>query len=634
MANLSQKKRQRMLEFLQKIRDEHRDNDDILKALGEIESELNAKKYGLVWEQHEEAVDVKMRTHVPVFTEIKDREITTTLREVYNFLLEGDNLHSLLLLEKTHKKRVDIIYIDPPYNTLKSGFTYNDRMVDSSDGYRHSKWLSFMQERLQIAQKLLTDKGVIFISIDNSELYNLKLLCDSIFGEENFVGNIVWRTTTDNNVTQITTEHEYIICYALNKNNLDKWTSKSPIVDIIQKKYEELRASYGTDNEGIQSALRSWIKQNKTQLKGFSHYDNVDDKGVFHDGDIANTVQGGYKYDVIHPVTGKPCKIPEKGFRFSQDTMEIMLENDDIMFGADETTLIKPKIRLLDNQATLRAYYYEDNRSATKTFESIFREKSRFSNPKSTNLLKTLFSYAGGKNAIILDFFAGSGSTGEAVMQLNQEDGGKRQFILCTNNEVSALNTLRYLHDNGYLLDYTPGERVNQSTILNKIQKNFESTPELYNKLFTSLEGVQRLAEYGICRFVAFPRLKTVITGNRLDGSKYSDGFPVNLKYYRTDFVSKEEDDLPEALLNHIAEMIQLEHGIKLDGKDYIMILDDDEADRLALHWSEYSGVKALYVSKNVLFTTEQNALFKDVEMRVIPDYYFNFELREVGESW
>ncbi len=427
------------MDFLARIKEEHKDDDAMLIALGEIESELNDKKYGLVWEEHEEAVDVKMRTHIPVFKEDTDKEITAAAGEVYNFLLEGDNLHSLRLLEKTHTGRINIIYIDPPYNTLKSGFTYNDTMVEPTDGYRHSKWLSFMQERLQIAKNLLSEKGVIFISIDNSELYNLKLLCDAIFGEENFVGNIVWRTTTDNNVTQITTEHEYIICYALNKNNLDKWTSKSPIVDIIQEKYEELRASYGSDNESIQSSLRIWIKQNQTQLKGFTHYDNVDDKGVFHDGDIANTVQGGYKYDVIHPVTGKACKIPEKGFRFSQETMETMLENDDVMFGADETTLIKPKIRLLDNKATLRAYYYEDNRSATKSLESIFNEKSRFSNPKSTNLLKLLFSYAGGKDAIILDFFAGSGSTGEAVIQLNNEDGGSRQFILCTNNEVQQL---------------------------------------------------------------------------------------------------------------------------------------------------------------------------------------------------
>ena len=137
-----------------------------------------------------------------------------------------------------------------------------------------------------------------------------------------------------------------------------------------------------------------------------------------------------------------------------------------------------------------------------------------------------------------------------------------------------------------------------------------------------------------ICRHVTYPRLKTVITGKREDGSHYSDGLPANLKYYRTDFVSKNEEFLSDALLGHIAEMIQLEHGIKLDGRKYVMILNDEEADELALNWKEYPDIKALYVSKNVLFTTEQNRLFKDIDIHVIPDYYFKYELREVGETW
>lgn len=178
------------------------------------------------------------------------------------------------------------------------------------------------------------------------------------------------------------------------------------------------------------------------------------------------------------------------------------------------------------------------------------------------------------KDDVVLDFFAGSGTTAQAVLELNNEDNGRRKFILCTNNESD------------------------------------------------------------ICSDITYPRVETVITGTRPDGSKYSDGIPANLKYYRTDFVSKNEEYLSDALLEHIAEMIQLEHGVKLDGQNYIMILDDDEADDLAAHWNDYPDAKALYVSKNVLFTTEQNALFKDVEVHIIPDYYFNFELREVGETW
>jgi len=163
MPNLSQIKRQKMLAFLDTIREEHKGDDDMLIALGEIESELNAKKYGLVWEQHEEAVDIKMKTHIPVFTEVPEREITAATGETYNFLLEGDNLHSLRLLEKTHKGKIDVIYIDPPYNTGKNDFMYDDNCIGEDDSFRHSKWLSFMSERLFVARNLLTEEGAIFI---------------------------------------------------------------------------------------------------------------------------------------------------------------------------------------------------------------------------------------------------------------------------------------------------------------------------------------------------------------------------------------------------------------------------------------------------------------------------------------
>lgn len=187
MPNLSQIKRQRMLEFLQTLREEHKDDDGVLIALGEIESELNAKRYGLVWEQHEEAVDVQMRTHIPVFTEDVEREITAVPGGAYNFLLEGDNLHSLRLLEKTHKGRIDLIYIDPPYNTGTKDFVYDDAYVDSNDGFSHSKWLSFMAKRLVIAQDLLSETGVIVISIGYQEVNNLMVLCQELFSNKQVV---------------------------------------------------------------------------------------------------------------------------------------------------------------------------------------------------------------------------------------------------------------------------------------------------------------------------------------------------------------------------------------------------------------------------------------------------------------
>ena len=222
MANLSQQKRQRMLQFLQTIREEHKDDDDVLIAIGEIESELNAKKYGLVWEQHEEAVDIQMRDNIPVFTECTDKEINAFADGIYNYILEGDNLHSLHLLEKTHAGRVDVIYIDPPYNTGNS-FRYNDTIVGDEDSFKHSKWLSFMNERLRLASTLLTKKGIIFISINDYEGAPLKLLCDDVFGEKNFVGQLTWESTTQPTNAgsarfSLQKKVESIYCYAKNKS--------------------------------------------------------------------------------------------------------------------------------------------------------------------------------------------------------------------------------------------------------------------------------------------------------------------------------------------------------------------------------------------------------------------------------
>lgn len=214
MANLSQIKRQRMLAFLDTIRQEHKDDDDVLVAINEIETELNAKKYGLVWEQHEEAVDVQMRDNIPVFTECEDKEITAAAGGVYNFILEGDNLHSLRLLEKTHRNKIKMIYIDPPYNTANKDFAYDDTRVDMNDFFRHSKWLSFMRERLRIAYNLLSDDGIIFISIDDNEQANLKLLCDEIFTEQNFFSQVIIQSNKRGQTyKQIAKTHEYLLIY-------------------------------------------------------------------------------------------------------------------------------------------------------------------------------------------------------------------------------------------------------------------------------------------------------------------------------------------------------------------------------------------------------------------------------------
>ena len=548
MANLSQIKRQRMLEFLQHLREEHKDDDDVLIAIGEIETELNAKKYGLVWERHEEAVDVMMRNAIPVFTEVPEREIAAVPSGAYNFLLEGDNLHSLRLLEKTHKGRIDVIYIDPPYNTGgKNDFVYDDFRIDTNDSYRHSKWCSFMFQRLFIARTLLSKDGLIFISIDDNEYANLRLICDAIFGESNFVATCVWQKihSIKNDAKYLSVNHDYVLIYARQIENIH--------INLL----------------GRTDAMNARYK----------NPDN-DPRGVWQSGDlVANEVRTNGNYEVVGP-TGKVFTVPQgKHWVYSEENMRELLNDNRIWFGKNGTSFPRKKRFLSEVQSgrTPDTWWKNEevghNQEGARDLKKILGTVA-LNNPKPVRLINRVLQIASKKDSIILDFFAGSGTTAQAVLEMNKADGGHRQFILCTNNESN------------------------------------------------------------ICDEVTYPRLKTVITGKRADNTTYSKGLPANLIFYRTDFVPKDEEYISEALLSHIAEMIQLEHGVKLDGKRYIMVLDDDEADSLAAHWEEYPEVKALYVSKNVLFTTEQNALFKDVEIHVIPDYYFNFELREVGETW
>lgn len=559
MANLSQQRRKKMLAFLETLKEQHTDDDSLI-ALGEIEKELKSKKYGLVWEEHEEAVDVQMKTQIPVFTEVKEREICADENGAYNFLLEGDNLHSLYLLEKTHRGKIDVIYIDPPYNTGSRDFIYDDKYIDSVDGFRHSKWLSFMAKRLLLAKSLLSDKGVIFISISDIELYNLKLLCDSIFGESNFVANLVWTNkegggSSDSKLFRI--KQEYVLVYAKCIENIDIKGVSIGNADRYKSsdEYEKIRGKYYLQKLGMGSI----------QYSSSLDYPIECPDGTF----VTPRENNGGK---------KAC------WRWSKIKFDWGCENGFIEMKKDKngTWVVYTKQYMNCNnkgdiiERTQRPMGVIDLFSSTQGAKQIknILTSSTFSYPKDTNLVTWLLNRIDIKNATILDFFAGSGTTGQAVMELNKQDGGHRKFILCTNNEN------------------------------------------------------------GICEEVTYQRLKTVITGKRADGSEYSEGIPANLKYFKTDFVDKDSEELSDELLEHIAEMIELEHGIKIDNKKYVMILTDEEMDEFERNITSYTDLKAVFVNQDILLSATQQKLLDSLSSYVIPDYYFDFELREAGELW
>ena len=427
----------------------HKIDFDMLKQeLSNSLVEGREERYQFTWPDKKQAI---LTANAPINKTLRPcREESVNFDKTENLYIEGDNLEVLKLLQETYLGKIKMIYIDPPYNT-GNDFVYEDNFAQDaadyiansgqtdeegnrlvanieSNGRFHTDWLNMMYPRLKLARDLLSDDGVIFISIDDNEVENLKKICNEVFGEGNFIGELIIQTATDNNPRQISTEHEYMVCFAKDILQQEAWIRKNENAKKIQNQYEKLKAKKFTV-EKIQFELRKWIKENKDELSQVTHYNNVDEKGVFHDGDIANTKMGGYKYDVIHPITKKVCKIPEKGFRFSEETMQEMIKNNDILFGEDETVLIKPKKRIEDAKELLRSVIYEDGRASTKIVDTLL-SRGVFNHPKSPMILLRIIDFVTKKDSIILDFFSGSATTAHAVMQLNAEDGGNRKFIM------------------------------------------------------------------------------------------------------------------------------------------------------------------------------------------------------------
>ena len=579
-TNISKKKRDDLLDKIKQIRtfiaaapqDENTGN--LLSYLSDLEKDVNGKKYGLVFEEHREEIDEVLATHTPVLTE--DGSLFIDHGGEMNFLIEGDNLASLQLLEKTHRGKVDLIYIDPPYNTLKDGFTYSDTLIDGTDTFRHSKWLSFMRGRLTSARKLMSDKGIIFISVDENEFSQIKLLCDEIFNESNFIECIVWNKRVPKNDKGIGNIHEYILTYAKSSNFKYKFmVLKDGLKDI-----EDLLADCkknGVSIEETEARLKKLYKKNNYD-RAITLYNAVDENyrvwgKINMSWPNGNTF--GPRYDVIHPITKKPVRVPDRGWRWSEASFfeavdyEHIVERFDgsymcggIWFSKDEN-MQPSSIKYLDevNRMLLRSIISLKSDGGIE-LEKYFDKKSVFAYPKSVELLRLLIDSItyNNKDCIVLDFFAGSGTTGHAVMKLNDEDGGNRRFILCTNNET------------------------------------------------------------GICRDVTYERIRRVID---------KEDYAASLKYYKIDYVpisNRMYYEYADELLRHIRELVELENGINFTGNvEIAIVLTEDELAAFIADKDRFTKCRRLYMGHDLLPDEEQEAeLFKNkIEVNVIPDYYY-----------
>ena len=384
------------------------------------------KKYGLVWEDKPEDAEQRMVNEQPVLVEVPERAILSDDAEAPNhILIEGDNLEALTALSYTHAGKIDVIYIDPPYNTGNKDFSYNDTFIDRENGYRHSMWLSFMDKRLEISKNLLSSRGTIFISIDDNELSQLKLLCDEIFGERNFIACPVRRRRKSqaNLSKNISTIHEYVLIYRKN----------------IEHELNKVEANLDLDS--------------------FKNPDN-DPRGPYTTMPCTN--RGGTKYSVVTP-TGN---VIEDEWRFKKQTYDQLFEDNRIVFPRGGKGKPRYKLFLSEKQrgGVIPNSWWdelESNQEGAALLKQILGEDA-FSNPKPVGLITFIEKLSTLKDSTILDFFAGSGTTLHATMQLNAEDGGHRRCILATNNENGICENVTYERNRRVIQGYTTpkGEEV------------------------------------------------------------------------------------------------------------------------------------------------------------------------------
>ena len=559
---------------------ENRRNDDVDKLENLIKI-LNTKKYGLVWEEHAELVEEEIKSKIPVFTEEKDKKIVgDSDSEDYNFLLEGDNLHSLQLLKKTHTGAIDVIYIDPPYNTGNKDFIYNDKIVDKTDGYSHSKWLSFMNKRLEIARELLSEKGVIIISIDDNEEAQLKLLCDEIFGNDNFVSVLPTIMNLKGNQDEFgfAGTHEYTVVYVKNKSMADikqfPITEKSEIKKQGWKKDERGYFKKGATlkRTGIDAPRASrpttyypiLIKDERVYSITFEEYKKIYDKNTktFDDSFVDSLVSkySSKGFEVLLPESNNE----KTSWRWQYSKVKDEYNEIIVSEGKNGKSLYKKQRPQEGQYPTKKAktLFYKPEYSSgngTTQLKELIGEKA-FNNPKPIELIKDLLLLTSSSTSKVLDFFAGSGTTGHAVEQLNKEDGGSRKYILCTNNENN------------------------------------------------------------ICEEVTYKRLTNI-----------QKELPHNLKYFKTDFVDKNDFpdfQLEDELLNYITPLVELEFGVDISNPSVQIILTEEQLGKL-IKEGKLEKDSTLFLHPTVLLNNKEAELLSklNVTKQIIPDYYFGKDL-------
>ena len=571
--------------------------EELIELLNKQDRELANKKYGLVWDSEKEPEQVVLdcENNFPILERVKEKEIKTDDSD-YNILIEGDNFHSLSVLNYTHKGKIDVIYIDPPYNTGKrDSFLYNDRYVLKEDGYLHSKWLNFMEKRLNLAYKLLKDDGVIFISIDDNEQANLKLLCDKIFTEYNFI-SILPRLTKKGGKSSgnVQKNHDYVLVYSKTNEaelehleHTDKGFKYSDEYEEERGKYK-LNQTLDYDTLGYVNSLDyPIIIDNKTYYAG-----NVSEQefNLRKQADPKDGYRWRWSRDLFNFGMRNGFVIVNKKTNriYTKTYQNAAIETDE---NGKYYVEITPRKRAISSIDLLNNEYSNDN--AKKELRSILG-KFKFDYPKPSQLIYDLLKRIGNKNALVLDFMAGSGTTAQAVLQLNSDDKGNRKFIICTNNENN------------------------------------------------------------ICTDVCYPRIEKVINGYNKNGNgEFIEGLGGNLQYFKTSFIknSLNKEQLKINLSNNCTQMLCVKEGIynlKEESKDYKIFESNKKDKYLCVYYNfindsfidflnalkKLEGKKIIYMfSSNDLVDKELFIEINDCVIETIPQKILDIYKKIVKEN-
>ena len=612
-----------------------------LFAVDEIEGDLT--NGGARWSDPPTADFLKAAPYLVLDTRHFDRDFTDRIlaalsdtgpldEQTDGLLIHGENFQALNLLQARYRGQVQCVYIDPPYNTNGDGFIYRDI-------YQHSSWLSMLRNRLFLARHLLSPDGIFFSSINDIEQPLLRLLLDEDFGTNNFIANMVWKGATDNNPTRIATEHEYLIWYAKDLSSIAPvWKSSvNDAKNLMLEEWERLRNSCSGLGE-VQARFRKFVKDNREVLSPLTHYDRIDEEGPYTGGRrVHNPGKEGYRYDVIHPRTGKPCVQPARGYRFPQETMTRLLESDKVIFGTDETQIIQIKEYLRDYDGGLKGLVELDSRVGANALESLFGSREVFKNPKPAELLTNLLSFVADTGRYVLDFLAGSGTTGDAIVNLNRRDSGQRKYILVEVGHHFDTVLLPRMKKIVYSSDWKSGKPASREGVSQLFKYiRLESYEDTMDSLVVAppsqaqvevLESNPALAEDYRLRYAL--GVETAGSASLL-GKDLSDPFAYTLTVVR-DGVRNDnaQVDLPETF-NYLIGL-QVESRRRIDGVLAVMGMDA-EGRRCLILWRNLADVD--HAALDAWFDRNRERFAGPLDLIYTNGDHTLNAMRRPGEAW